>query len=133
MKILFICKYNRFRSKVAESVFNKLNKNRKNTVKSAGIIIGRPINSNTFKISKNIGYILRGKPSGLTSNLLIWQEMIIIVADNVPASLFKDNYKYGKKLLVWKISDANSNNKKEVEDRIHKIELRVKKLVSELK
>jgi len=35
MKILFLCKYNRFRSKVAEAVFNKLNHNNHMSAESA--------------------------------------------------------------------------------------------------
>ena len=40
MKILFICKYNAFRSKVAESYFNKMNKNKKIKAFSRGFIMG---------------------------------------------------------------------------------------------
>ena len=38
--ILFVCKYNRFRSRVAEAYFKKINKNKNISVKSAGIIKG---------------------------------------------------------------------------------------------
>ncbi|MEK6873689.1 MAG: hypothetical protein AABW91_02495 [Nanoarchaeota archaeon] len=133
MKVLFICKFNRFRSKVAESIFNKLNKNNKLKAKSAGIIMGRPISKNILEASKEIGYIIKSKPFGISSNLLIWQDMIIIVADDVPVSLFKDNKKYGKKLAIWSIPDTDSNNKKEIQKIIQKIEVKVKNLIKELK
>ena len=47
-KILFICRHNRFRSKIAEGYFNKINKNVK--VKSAGIFIGNPLDKTQTKI-----------------------------------------------------------------------------------
>ena len=40
MKILFICKYNRFRSRVAAAYFKKINKNSKIKVESAGKDMG---------------------------------------------------------------------------------------------
>ena len=39
MKILFVCRHNRFRSKVAEAIFNKLNKNKEIQIESAGLIL----------------------------------------------------------------------------------------------
>jgi len=42
MKILFVCKYNRFRSQFAEKYFRRINKNLK--VSSAGIIkVDKPL------------------------------------------------------------------------------------------
>ncbi|OIO43180.1 hypothetical protein AUJ63_00880 [Candidatus Pacearchaeota archaeon CG1_02_35_32] len=133
MKILFICKFNRFRSKIAESIFNKLNKNNKLKAKSAGIIMGRPISKEVLEASKEKGYVIKGKPQGISSDLLIWQDAIIIVADDVPTSLFKNNKKYGKKLIIWKIPDTDSNNKKELQKIIYQIEIKVKNLIKELK
>ncbi|PIN95286.1 hypothetical protein COU56_02055 [Candidatus Pacearchaeota archaeon CG10_big_fil_rev_8_21_14_0_10_31_9] len=133
MKILLICKFNRFRSKIAESIFNKLNKNNKLKAKSAGIIMGRPISKEVLEASKEKGYVIKGKPQGISSDLLIWQDAIIIVADDVPTSLFKNNKKYGKKLIIWKIPDTDSNNKKELQKIIYQIEIKVKNLIKELK
>jgi len=39
-KILFVCKYNRFRSKTAEAFFNLLKHNKKIKAKSTGLIKG---------------------------------------------------------------------------------------------
>src|SRR3989338_7267026 len=98
MNILFICKHNRFRSKVAESVFNKLNKNNKIKSKSAGLIIGSPVAKIVINISHDRGYKISGKPQGLSTDLLKWAKIYVIVADNVPKEIFGNVSKYGKKL-----------------------------------
>ncbi|MCX6742011.1 MAG: hypothetical protein NTX24_02440 [Candidatus Pacearchaeota archaeon] len=132
MKILFICKYNRFRSKIAEAFFNKLNKNKKNKTNSAGIIRGGLIDQGIIDAAKDYGIKIKSKPRGLTTELLKWQDTTVIVADDVPKEIFKDNKKYGKKLIIWKISDTKSNKKKEMEKIISQIEIKVKDLVKEL-
>lgn len=133
MNILFICKFNRFRSKVAEAVFNKLNKNPNNKAKSAGIIRGRPLDKVQVAVAKKMGYNINSKPRGLTSEMLIWNNYTIIVADDIPKNILKDNAKYGKGLKVWKIPDVESNDEKEIAKTISLIEKKVEKLVKELK
>ncbi len=110
MNILFVCKYNRFRSRVAEAYFKKINKKVK--VKSAGIIKGSPLNANEVGGAKSEGLNISGKPQGISTKLLQWQDVIVIVADDVPSILFKINRKYGKKLFVLKIKDIRDDNKK---------------------
>ncbi len=133
MRILFICKFNRFRSKVAEAYFKKININKKIKVKSAGIIGGSPIDRFAKKISRKNGIIITGKPQGLTSDLLIWQDIIVNVADDVPSKLFLKNKEYGKKLLNWNIKDAKDNNEKEYQEVITKIVKNCDKLNQTLK
>ena len=133
MNILFICKFNRFRSKVAEAVFNKLNKNPKNKAKSAGIIRGSPLDKMQISVAKEKGFNLKSGPKGLTTELLRWQDLAVIVADDVPESILKDNKKYGKKLIVWKIKDARDDDKEKIGKIIDKIEKKVKGLVKELR
>jgi len=132
MNILFICKYNRFRSKIAESLFNKLNKNKKNKAKSAGIIRGSPISSEVIQAAKDYGIELKSKPFGLTTELLKWQDLAIIVANDVPESILQDNEKYGKKLIVWKIPDTDSKEEEMIKKIIDQIEIKVKELVKNL-
>jgi len=159
--ILFICKWNRFRSRTAEAFFNKYNKNPKYEAKSAGVVRGHlPLDRHGVAGAKKFGISILGRPHGLTSELILWQDIIVIVADDVPASIFKDNKniiikdikntivvvaddvpasifkdnkKYGKKLIVWKIRDARSNNKKEIFSTIKQIEKKVKKFVEDLR
>jgi len=131
--ILFLCKYNRFRSKVAEDYFNRINKNPKLKAKSAGIIEGSPIDLTQKKISKKLGIELKGKPKGVSTKLLKWQDIIVIVANDVPPALFKDNKKYGKKLIVWKIPDAKEDNESEIKRIVNSIKINVNNLVKGLK
>ncbi len=134
MNILFVCKGNRFRSKTAEAMFNRLNKNKKHKAKSAGIIKGRPVAEIVKKCAKNLGYTIKGSPRGMDIPLLKWQDIIIIVADNVPASLFNDIIIDGKKLnvSVWKIPDTEVADKEIIIKIMKRIEKNVIKLLSDL-
>jgi len=130
MKILFVCKNNRFRSKVAEAYFKKINKNKKIKVESAGLFQGFPINKKTAKIVKEFGIKMKGKPRAMSNKLLTQQDIIIIVADNVPSSLFIKSY--CKKLITWKISDAKSITKKEIGKPVKMIIKKVGNLIKNL-
>src|SRR3989344_3011680 len=128
LNILFVCRYNRFRSRVAEAYFNKINKNKNIKVKSAGLIKGGPVNPNTVKIAKKFGLNIKGNTQGLSLKILQWQNMIVIVADNVPPSIFDRNKVYGKKVIVWKIKDAKDSNKININRIIKKIMKKADKL-----
>ena len=131
--ILFVCKYNRFRSKYAESYFNKLNKNKNIKVKSAGIIRGGyPLDKNQVLVAKERRIKLRGKPKGINTNLLKWQDIILITADDVPSEIFRENKMYGKKLIVWKIPDVIKDSKEEIRGIMNKIENKVQNLIEVL-
>ena len=130
--ILFICKYNRFRSRIAEDYFNQINKNQKIKAKSAGIIQGSPVNQAERKTCKAMRLDISGKPQGLSSNLLKWQDITVIVANDVPPAIFKNNKKYGKKLLVWEIPDNKGDTKKEIEQIVESIKRKVEVLVKNL-
>lgn len=131
--ILFVCKWNRFRSRIAEAFFKKYNKNSKHEAKSAGVVRGHlPLDKPEVIGAKEFGIELKGIPRGLTSELMRWQDIIIIVADNVPVILFSDNKKHGKKTILWKIKDNKYGKPKEVRGVIKKIEIRVKKFINEL-
>jgi len=129
MNILFVCKYNRFRSRIAESYFKKINKNKTFKVKSVGLFKGRPISKFQEKVAKEIGLNIKGKPQGLSTKLLIWQDVMIIVADDVPQSIF-NNKEYGKKTIVWKLPDVLVDNKKQTANLIKAIMKKVDKLIS---
>ena len=64
VNILFVCRYNRFRSRIAEAYFNKINKNKNVKAKSAGLIKGSPLNPRTVKVAKKFGLDIRGKTQG---------------------------------------------------------------------
>jgi protein-tyrosine-phosphatase len=118
MNLLFICKYNRFRSKVAEAYFKKINKNRDIKSSGAGLIKGSPVNPRVIKIAKKFKINISGKPRGLSSELIKKQDLIINTADDVPSSIFRP---YSKKIINWKIPDVTKINEKQVSDRIEKI------------
>ena len=105
MKILFVCKYNRFRSKIAEAYFKKINKNVK--IASAGLIKGfLPLDKDQVKTARRFNINIIGKPKTLSMDLLKKQDKIIIIADDIPRSIF--NYKwYRDKIVIWKIRDVD--------------------------
>ena len=132
MKILFVCKYNRFRSRVAEFLFNKYNRSKNNSAKSVGLIKGAyPLDRQEVTTAAKVGIILKGRPSGISTELLKWQDAIVIVADDVPKSVFKENEKYGKRLIVWKIPDTKSDKEQEIIRIIKMIDNKIKELVAQ--
>ena len=129
MKILFVCKHNRFRSKVAEAYFNKINKDKNIKVASAGVFKGFPTEPVVVKIGKKLGIKINRKTKGLDEKSVFQMDLVIIVADNVPAFLFKGKV---KKIIVWKIPDTNQDNKKMIKIIMKKIFKKVEELNYEL-
>ena len=129
MKILFICKYNRFRSRIAEAYFKKINKNNKIRIDSCGLIKGIPVSKTTISVAKKYGINMKGKTKGLDEKVLKSMDLLIIVADNVPKSIFK---KFNRKIIVWKIEDASQNDKNDIEKVIKKIMKKVENLAKNL-
>jgi protein-tyrosine-phosphatase len=126
MKVLFICKHNRFRSRVATSYFNKINKidRGKNIAKGAGIYPDNdPLDKNEVNISKSLGVDIKGKPRKVSQELLKWQDIIVIVADDVKKSQIKNYNKY--KIIVWKVKDTDITNKKRIKMIVKEIIKRV--------
>lgn len=132
MNILFVCRYNRFRSKLAEAFFKKINKNKSIKVKSAGLFIGSPVSNEIKKAALKFGLIIKGKPRAISSALLRWQDMIVVVADDVPPNIF-GNKEYKKKTLCWKISDTDSHKEEIMIKVIKQIKNKVENLVKELR
>ncbi|MFH1802845.1 MAG: hypothetical protein ABH864_05365 [archaeon] len=128
MNILFVCRYNRFRSVLAEGLFRKYSK--KHKVKSAGLIVGSPINTNTKRIAKELKIQIKKSPEPLSSKLFSWQNLIIIIADDVPQIVFKKQTN-AKKVIVWKIKDTRTDKKSEAIAK--KIEAKIKSFTRKLK
>jgi len=130
-KILFICKYNVFRSRVAEEYFRKINKNPKIKIASSGLIMGGNSDAEQREIAKKIlGInITKRKPMPIKLQELIKADLIVVVADDIPEILF--NYQIvslQKKLVMWKIKDEQKRNK----ENINKITLLIKNKVDKL-
>jgi len=104
--ILFVCKWNRFRSKIAENYFNKKNKNKNIKSKSAGLFKGfLPLDRYQIDLAKKFGIKLAGKPQAISYELLKWQDIIVIISDDIPKSIFKDKRRK-KKIFIWKFKDV---------------------------
>ncbi len=115
MKILFICKYNRFRSKFAEAYFKKINKNKNIKASSAGIIkMDLPLVStekqrNSY-LNKKYNVSFNTSSRGISSKLLREQDKIIIVANDIPKIIFNGRA-WKDKVEIWKIPDEKKQTK----------------------
>lgn len=136
MNILFVCKYNRFRSKIAEVYFKKINKNSKVNVKSRGIIeVNKPLDSLERKrnkyLKKKFGFVLYGKSLSVDVKSLLWADKVIIVADDVPDVLFNSK-KWKNKVEVWKVPDEKADNERNINKSVGLIIKKVGGLVKQL-
>ena len=112
MNILFICRYNCFRSKIAEAYYNSQAKE----AKSAGYMPGIPISKGTFACAKELGLELDETTQGITHDLTLWSDTIIIIDDFNSTPIFSGHAKrHGKKLLYWNIPDVIGDS---VADRV---------------
>lgn len=127
-RILFVCKYNRFRSKVSEEMFKELNKDKNIEVGSAASESDYiPVAKNVQKVLQELGYKpANPTPKKLTQELIDWADLIIVAADNVKV-------KTDKKIIYWKISDTSQDDYKGILERAKDIEKRIKKLITMLK
>jgi protein-tyrosine-phosphatase len=133
MNILFVCKYNRFRSKIAESAFLELNKNPVNKAKSAGIIKGNLIERELLEQARKAGYPIKGQPRTIDIPLLKWKDMIVIVAKEIPPSIFIPNSGKKPDIRHWNVPDARSvHDHKDIARIIKMIEKNVRNLVLEM-
>lgn len=142
--ILFICKHNVFRSKVAEAYFNKINKNKKINADSAGIIKADIFGEKEKKLinfqrktAKKFGINIVDGSKSLSVKLLKKQDIIIIVADDVPAYVFNNKFylKPDLKIIKWNIPDVKGekNDKAIIKKDTIKIIKKIDKLVKELR
>ena len=129
MKILFICKYNRFRSQIADAYFKKVNRNKNIKSDSAGIISGIPIAKSVKDIGKKLGFRIKGKPKGINEKLLKEADLIVIVANDVPESLFGTK---SKKLVKWNIPDVCQADLYNIEKTVKMIMKKVDELNKKL-
>jgi len=131
--VLFVCKHNRFRSKVAEAFFKKYNKNKNYKAYGAGLLPGRyPLEEMQIRVAKEFGINLKGRPKPIKMDLLMKMNIVVIVADNVPSEIFK-NKEYGRQEIIWNIHDDYTGDYNNVRNIISQIEKKVLELVKELK
>ena len=141
-RILFICKHNIFRSQVAESLFKRINRNKKYFGDGAGIIkwdtkdLGDESYKAEQRVAKRFGLKLGRKSKPMSSSLLKSTDILVIVADDVPSSIFKEEKSFKGKIIVWKTMDVKSHHKnkeKIATETIKFVEKKVKELVRKLK
>ncbi len=131
MNILFVCRYNRFRSRVAEALFGHYNKNKGIIVKSAGTGVdqpGFPMMSIAQRVlgKLEVSYDKDQGAQEINDYLLDWADRIYVVADDAsteglpPEKTFKFNIPDS-----WVTEDETLGTVKQ-------IEAVVKKLVKEL-
>jgi protein-tyrosine-phosphatase len=132
MNILFVCVANRFRSKSAEALFNKYNKDKNNLVKSAGVRLD-PIRP--FMAKEVIDELMKkgAKPNmesaqPVNDALINWADRIIVVASNVDPSMFPKS-----KVEYWPVQDASEHELTLVKKSIDDIDSRVKAFVKDMK
>jgi len=130
MKIIFICKHNRFRSKTAEAYFKKINKNKNISISSGGLIKGIPAARNVVKIGKELGFRISRKTRCLKEKDLVAADLLVITANDVPKELFKPRF---KNVLVWKFPDTSQSNKKEIKKIMRGIMQKIRELNKKLK
>jgi len=135
MKILFICKYNAFRSRIAEEYLKKINKNKKIEVASRGIIMDGMADKEQVSISKKLlGInISKKRPKPLELKDMIDSDLIIVVANDIPRIIFNYQLKpIAKKVVIWRIKDEQKMNKKNIKTIVLKIKKRVDELNKKL-
>lgn len=132
MKILFVCKHNIYRSRIAEEHMKKISNHE---IDSAGLISFSGKVPKTHIISSaKYGLNLDNKSKTLSVELLNEQDLVIIVADDVPIEVFKNPvYKFGE-VRKWGIEDVNhlDMTHEEVEGIIEQIIKKVEELENEI-
>jgi protein-tyrosine-phosphatase len=131
MRILFVCKYNAFRSRIAEEYFNKINKNKRITAISRGFIYGGDADIEQQILAKELlgVNIAKRNPLQITLEDMKNSDMIIVVANDIPRRMFDyKSYKFIKKVRFWKIKDEQYKDKKNIKRIMFGIKRRVDKL-----
>jgi protein-tyrosine-phosphatase len=131
MNILFICAHNRFRSKIAENIFNYYNLNPKHKCKSVGVsldLLNPFMASSVLTSLKEIGISPKDIESKLLDEFALnWANKIILVANNVNPNIFPK-----EKTEIWPISNCSEEDYPKIIEIRDEIEKNVKKLISEI-
>jgi len=132
MRILFVCRFNRFRSRIAEGIFKKLNADDGVVCSSAGIEVDEErsyVCDNVLNIMKDRGYEVFGKSKLVSSLNLKDYNRIVVVADNVSEDDFGE---FTENVSFWNVSDCGEENEECIEKAVNEIEDRVMDLLESL-
>ena len=132
-KILFVCKYNRFRSQIAEQFFKEYNKDKNISARSAGIFKGLyPLDKTESNSAKEFGIEIKKEPEAISIEVLRNIDVVVIVANDVPKELFLYEGRYLQEVEKWEIPDNFDGNQDRIKRIIRKIELKVRGLIKKL-
>ena len=132
-KILFVCKYNRFRSQIAEQFFKKYNTKKNIYERIAGIFKGLyPLDKTESNLAKEFGIEIKKEPETISINFLKDINMVVIVANDISKELFLYDGRYLQEVEKWEIPDDFDDNEKKIKRIIRKVELNVKNLIKKL-
>lgn len=138
MKILFVCKANVGRSQIAETIFNKLVKEKglKHEAQSAGAepgkwkgkLVGEDkiVNPTLKEAGFDLG---KQKSKKITKKQIKWADIVILMNNNFD---IPDYIKESKRLILWDIKDPKGrdlNFHRKIRDEIH---ILVNRLIDEL-
>lgn len=132
MNILFVSKYNTVRSKLAEAYFNKHNKLKQLHAQSAGLFRGAPTAASVMEAARLHRLSLKTSQSAMSTYLLEKHDLVILVADDVPTSIFRKDNPYVKAFVWWKVPAPNERDDVSIETAMKDIERRVQTLLQEL-
>lgn len=130
MNVLFLCETNRFKSKVAEMLFNKFNRNGKFFAKSAGLHYGGyRLDKKMIKTCNEMGIEFIGRPVKLNREMWNSFDLIITTCENLNLELTREDKERGKELISWKIEDMESYQEKDIKKVVRQIAGKVRELV----
>ena len=114
MNILFVCRHNIYRSRIAEEYMKKISKH---NIDSAGLIGSKGKVPKTQIISsKKYGLNIPNKSKTMNVELLNKQDLVIVVADDVPDVFDHPIYNLKGKVIRWDIKDINHNKNTQEEN-----------------
>ena len=136
MNVLFVCKFNRYRSNVALALFKKYNKNLNIEAKASGIIKGPPILEQMQRVAREFNVKLTKVPENLTEEIYNWADLVVLVGEEIPISLFDNIEGTPREAIQWKLKDVmqfDLDYHEKTKLLTKEIEENIKKLVDELK
>lgn len=84
-------------------------------------------------MAKEVNIPVKGQPQVLTEQMIQWADMFVIVADDVPSSVFKfPQFKKKHKIIRFEIPDGWKVGERHVDDLPYKIDEKMKKFMKRL-
>ena len=105
-KILFVCKFNRYRSNVALALFNKYNKNQNVIAKASGVVQGPPVLEKMERVANEFGVSLNKKPKHLTEYDYSWADLVVTIGNDLPSIVFEHISGRPRKVISWELADV---------------------------